>query len=178
MKDIGKVKLGMNSDMVVVIESDITMIDENDKDDLYFVMFNIMYDPLRLAVVTIGDLLSLSQANTEKSKDELMNLLEKNPEEYVYLALGNSELLMERGVEKIKIPLDSQSNADKARIIIASMIDKGKFIQKSNYKVNGELITKGQDVETENMIPQLKLMLEIIRRWNDLDLDELAKMME
>ena len=58
------------------------------------------------------------------------------------------------------------------------MIDKGKFIQKSNYKVNGELITKGQDVETENMIPQLKLMLEIIRRWNDLDLDELAKMME
>ena len=85
---------------------------------------------------------------------------------------------MERGVEKIKIPLDSQENADKARIIIASMIDKGRFIQKSNYIIDGESQFKEQDVDTANMVPQLKLMLEIIKKWDTIDLDELATLLD
>ena len=55
------------------------------------------------------------------------------------------------------------------------MMEKGYFIQKSNYMVNGEIVRREQNVETENMLPQLNIMLEIIKRWNDLDIDELAK---
>ena len=55
------------------------------------------------------------------------------------------------------------------------MIDKQKFIQESNYQVNGEVIVKRQDVDTSNMIPQLTIMLDIIKNWNNLDLEELEK---
>ena len=82
---------------------------------------------------------------------------------------------MERSNEKIKIPLDSEESANKARIIISSMIDKKKFIQESNYEVNGNVVVKKQEVDTENMIPQLGIMLDIIKNWNNLDLEELEK---
>ena len=175
MKKIGKVKLGINNDLEVVIVSDVAMNGEADKDDLYFVMFNIMHQPLRLSITTVGDLLSLAKENTGKSEEELLNQLESDPEQYVFSALGNSELLMERSNEKITIPLDSEESANKARIIISSMIDKQKFIQESNYQVNEEVIVKRQDVDTSNMIPQLTIMLDIIKNWNNLDLEELEK---
>ena len=172
MNKIGKVKLGINNELDVVIVSDVSMNGEADKDDLYFVMFNIMHEPLRLSVTTVGDLLTLAKINTEKSEEELLKLLESDPEQYVYSALGNTELLMENSQEKIKIPLDSAESATKARIIISSMIDKKRFIQESNYNVDGKITVKKQEVETENMIPQLRIMLEIIKNW---DLEELEK---
>lgn len=175
MKKIGKVKLGINNELDVVIVSDVTMKDESDKDDLYFVMFNIMHEPLRLSVTTVGDLLKLAKINTEKSEEELLKLLESDPEQYVYSALGNTELLMNNSQEKIKILLDNSESATKARIIISSMIDKKRFIQESNYNVDGKITVKKQEVETENMIPQLRIMLEIIKNWDNLDLEELEK---
>tara|TARA_R110000751_G_scaffold105576_1_gene201544 strand:- start:2711 stop:3253 length:543 start_codon:yes stop_codon:yes gene_type:complete len=175
MNKIGKVKLGINNELDVVIVSDVSMNGEADKDDLYFVMFNIMHEPLRLSVTTVGDLLTLAKINTEKSEEELLKLLESDPEQYVYSALGNTELLMENSQEKIKIPLDSAESATKARIIISSMIDKKRFIQESNYNVDGKITVKKQEVETENMIPQLRIMLEIIKNWDNLDLEELEK---
>ena len=175
MNKIGKVKLGINNELDVVIVSDVSMNGEADKDDLYFVMFNIMHEPLRLSVTTVGDLLTLAKINTEKSEEELLKLLESDPEQYVYSALGNTELLMENSQEKIKIPLDSAESATKARIIISSMIDKKRFIQESNYNVDGKITVKKQEVEIENMIPQLRIMLEIIKNWDNLDLEELEK---
>ena len=175
MNKIGKVKLGINNELDVVIVSDVSMNGEADKDDLYFVMFNIMHEPLRLSVTTVGDLLTLAKINTKKSEEELLKLLDSDPEQYVYSALGNTELLMENSQEKIKIPLDSAESATKARIIISSMIDKKRFIQESNYNVDGKITVKKQEVETENMIPQLKIMLEIIKNWDNLDLEELEK---
>ena len=175
MNKIGKVKLGINNELDVVIVSDVSMNGEADKDDLYFVMFNIMHEPLRLSVTTVGDLLTLAKINTEKSEEELLKLLESDPEQYVYSALGNTELLMENSQEKIKIPLDSAESATKARIIISAMIDKKRFIQESNYNVDGKITVKKQEVETENMIPQLRIMLEIIKNWDNLDLEELEK---
>ena len=53
MKKIGKVKLGINNDLEVVIVSDVAMNGEADKDDLYFVMFNIMHQPLRLSTLPL-----------------------------------------------------------------------------------------------------------------------------
>jgi len=175
MKKIGKVKLGINNELDVVIVSDVFMKNEADKDDLYFVMFNIMHEPLRLSITTVGDLLKLAKQNTEKSDEELLELLESDPEQYVYSALGNTELLMENSQEKIKILLDNAESATKARIIISSMIDKKRFIQESNYNVDGKVTVKKQEVETENMIPQLRIMLEIIKNWDNLDLEELEK---
>jgi len=175
MKNIGKVKLGVNKDLEVVIVSDVVMNGENDKDDLYFIMFNIMHQPLRLSITTVGDLLNLAKTNTGKSEEELLSLLESDPENYVYLALGNSDLLVEKSVEKIKIPLDSDESANKARILISSMIDKQKFIQESHYQVNGNVEVRKQDVDTSNMIPQLRIMLDIIKNWDKLDLEELEK---
>ena len=74
MNKIGKVKLGINNELDVVIVSDVSMNGEADKDDLYFVMFNIMHEPLRLSVTTVGDLLTLAKINTEKSEEELLKL--------------------------------------------------------------------------------------------------------
>jgi len=175
MKKIGKVKLGLNNDFEVLIESDIEMNGKEDLDDLYFVMFNVMNNPLRLSIITVGNLIDLAKKNSGLGDAELMKLLENDPEKYVMIALGDGSKVMEEGIEKIKIPLDSQENANKARIIVSSMMEKGYFIQKSNYIVNGEMVRREQNVETENMLPQLNIMLEIIKRWNDLDIDELAK---
>lgn len=55
------------------------------------------------------------------------------------------------------------------------MMEKGYFLQKSNYNVGSEIIQREQQVETENMMPQLNIMLEIIKRWDKLDVEELAK---
>ena len=175
MKKIGKVKLGLNNDFEVLIESDIEMNGKEDLDDLYFVMFNVMNNPLRLSIITVGNLIDLAKKNSGLEDSELMKLLETDPEKYVMVALGDGSRVMDEGIEKIKIPLDSQDNANKARIIVSSMMEKGYFIQKSNYMVNGEIVRREQNVETENMLPQLNIMLEIIKRWNDLDIDELAK---
>jgi hypothetical protein len=175
MKKIGKVKLGLNNDFEVLIESDIEMNGEKDLDDLYFVMFNVMNNPLRLSIITVGNLIELAKKNSGLEEGELMGLLENDPEKYVMIALGDGSRVMDEGIEKIKIPLDSQDNANKARIIVSSMMEKGYFIQKSNYMVNGEIVRREQNVETENMMPQLNIMLEIIKRWNDLDIEELAK---
>ena len=176
MKKIGKVRLGLGNDFAVLIESDVEMNGKDDLDDLYFVMFNVMHNPLRLSVITVGNLIELAKENSGMSADELNSLIEEDPEKYVMIALGDGSKITENGAEKITIPLDSAENANKARVIISSMIDKGYFLQKSNYMVEGEIIRREQQVETDNMKPQLHLMLEIIKRWDNLDLEELAKL--
>ena len=62
MESIKNVKLGLDpKKMEVVVSADITMKDETDKDDLYLIMFNIMDNPLRLSLFTIGDLFGLGE---------------------------------------------------------------------------------------------------------------------
>tara|TARA_B100002019_G_C21195659_1_gene561265 strand:+ start:328 stop:864 length:537 start_codon:yes stop_codon:yes gene_type:complete len=175
MKSIGKVKLGLNDSFEVLIESDIVMNGKEDYDDLYFVMFNVMNTPLRLSIITVGNLIELAKENTGLDENKLMDMAKNDPENYVMLALGDGSKVIDKGTEKIKINLDSQDNANKSRIIISSMMEKGYFLQKSNYNVGGEIIQREQKVETENMMPQLNIMLEIIKRWDNLDVDELAK---
>jgi len=175
MKSIGKVKLGLNDKFEVLIESDIVMNGKEDYDDLYFVMFNVMNNPLRLSIITVGNLIELAKENTGLDENKLMDMAKNDPENYVMLALGDGSKVIDKGTEKIKINLDSQDNANKSRIIISSMMEKGYFLQKSNYNVGSEIIQREQQVETENMMPQLNIMLEIIKRWDKLDVEELAK---
>ncbi len=175
MEKIGKVKLGLSKDYEVLVESDVMMSGKEDKDDLYFIMFNVMNEPLRLSVITVGNLVQFAEKNSDYSRDELMQMCEDEAEKFVSLALGDGSAVVENGVEKIQVPLDSSENANKARLIISSMIEKGYFLQKTNYSVDGEIIRREQQVDTNEMKPQLHIMLEIIKRWDNLDLDELAK---
>ena len=55
MDRINSVKLGLNNDMEVVVTADIQMKSENDTDDVYFVMFNILDAPLRFVVATASN---------------------------------------------------------------------------------------------------------------------------
>jgi hypothetical protein len=50
MEKIGKTKLTMNKEMQVVVYADVYMRSPTDQDDLYFVMFNILADPLSITL--------------------------------------------------------------------------------------------------------------------------------
>ena len=60
MKKIGKTKLTMNKEMLVVVYADVYMQDSDDADDLYFVMFNILADPLRLSLCVVSEFFEAS----------------------------------------------------------------------------------------------------------------------
>ena len=170
MKSIKNVKLGLSpSDMKVIVSADVEMGDAEDKDDLYLVMFNIMDEPLRLSVFTIGQLINLVKKNTKMSQEEAYQILEENPERYIQLAVQDMGALGDYGMENIKIPLTSKENAQKARLVLTSMIDNQHYLQKSTYHIGKETIEKEQKVDTIPLIPQLKMMLEIVKRWDGFD---------
>lgn len=179
MKKIKDVKLGVNpKDFSVVVSANIEMNDKEDKDDLYLVMFNIMDNPLRLSVLTIGNLLDLVVKNTTLSKSQAEKLMSDSPEQFIQTAIGNSENITEIGKENVKILLDSEANAKKARIVLTSMIDKKHYVQNSTYLFEGEPVVKNQEVDTTQLIPQLKMMVEIVKRWEGFDADEFQKQLE
>jgi len=179
MKSINNVKLGINpKDMVVVVSADVDMHDKDDKDDLYLVMFNIMDDPLRLSLFTIGGLYDLVKKNTNMGKGQIVEIMTNNPEKYIQLALQDTEELGNRGQENIKINLDSPKNATKARMVITSMIEKKIYRQKSTYHIGEEIIEKEQEVDTEPLIPQLKMMLEIVKRWETFNAEQFQQDIE
>ena len=87
MKSIGKVKLGLNDSFEVLIESDIVMNGKEDYDDLYFVMFNVMNTPLRLSIITVGNLIELAKENTGLDENKLMDMAKNDPENYDVICL-------------------------------------------------------------------------------------------
>jgi len=54
MEKIGKTRLTMSKDATVNVYADIYMKSQEDVDDLYFVMFNILSDPLRLSLCIVS----------------------------------------------------------------------------------------------------------------------------
>lgn len=170
MKKISNVKLGINPNtMIVNVKADVEMIDKNDKDDLYLVMFNIMDNPLRLSLFTIGNLFDLVKENTELSDNQINKLMKENPESYIQMAVSNIEAMSNKGVENVKIPLNSEDNAKKARLVLSSMIDKKIYQQISTFKFPDDEIFKEQEISTIELIPQLKMMMEITKRWSNFD---------
>ena len=133
MKSIKNVKLGLNPDMTVIVNADVEMINAQDQDDLYLVMFNIMDEPLRLSLFTIGQLINLVKRNTELSETQAYAILEENPEKYIQMAVQDMEVLGTYGVENVKIPLNSKENAQKARLVLTSMVNNQHYLQKSKY---------------------------------------------
>jgi hypothetical protein len=178
MKSINNIKLGIvPKTMEVTVNSDILMKNKDDFDDLYVIMFNIMDEPLRLSLITIGNLSSILKENG-KSESEIKRLYDASPEKYLSEALSNPESFDTNAKENIRILLNSKENAQKARLIISSMIQHKFYTQNTNYIFDDETIKKEQKVDTTELIPQLKLMLEIIKQWDTFDVKEFAKALQ
>ena len=69
MKEIKKVKLGINKDAIVVVSSDVEMNSKDDADEAYIIMFNIFGDPLRLGIIVVGNMLDKAIKNTNFDRD-------------------------------------------------------------------------------------------------------------
>ena len=176
MKKIDNVKLGLDSKtMGVVVSADIIMDGKDDWDDLYLIMFNVMEDPLRLALFSVGNLKYMAKLNKNMTESKVKSLAKSDPQAYISAAIEDTDLLGTQGSENIKVLLNSDNNAKKARLVLSSMIDKGYYVQKSTYHFGDEKISKQQKVATEALIMQLKMMLEIIKRWDGFDIDNFQR---
>ena len=170
MDTIRKVKLGLNPDIEVVVTTEIYMKDTEDKDDIYFVMFNVLDNPLRFVVSTAGNFTDFLLARGVKKKD-INNWMAENPDLFLNQIVEHQQDLLGHSVEKVRVVLDNQKNADLARAVVSSMIDKGYFVNISNYSIpgNDETIQKIQKVPTEQLIGDFHTMLEVIKAWDGFD---------
>tara|TARA_B100000029_G_scaffold376079_1_gene370593 strand:- start:11452 stop:12039 length:588 start_codon:yes stop_codon:yes gene_type:complete len=170
MDKISKVQLGLNNDMEVVVTSDVVMTDADDRDDVYFVMFNILDKPLRFVVSTAGNFTEfLSERGTNAT--EIKEWLDTNPDKFLNAIVQHQGELLAHSIEKVRVVLDSQANADMARAVVSSMIDKGYFVNISNYTIPGqtETIQKTQQVPTGQLINDFTTMLDVIKQWEGFD---------
>jgi len=173
MKAIKRVKLSLNKAAEVVVTADIEMRSEQDPDDVYFVMFNILHDPLRMVVATVGNFCGILSEAHSLTLEQSEALLQAEPERFMQLVLGDQVRLFGSAEEKVKVVLDSQKNADMARAVVASMINNGKYHQVSNYYIgSNDPVVKVQEVPTKELLPDLHQMLNIIKEWENFDLRE------
>lgn len=173
MEQIVSVKLGLNNDMEVVVTSDVRMKSADDRDDVYFVMFNILDAPLRFVVATSSN---FEEFLTKKghSSAQLNGWLLDNPDKFLGAIVEHQMEVMQNGVERVKVSLDSQQNADMARTVILSMIDKGYFVNVSNYHVPGstEPVQRIQKVPTKELMNDFAMMLDVVKSWEGFDFAE------
>ncbi len=173
MEKIGKTKLTMNKEMLVVVYADVYMQDANDADDLYFVMFNILADPLRLSLCVVSEFFDYLVNHTENTEAELNKMLKDDPEAYLMLVQNNYSGMVEHSAtEKVKINLDNKVSADQARAIVTSLLSKGEFKQITTYIIPGkDPFVREQIVDTNPLKGELTIMLDIIKKWEGFDLE-------
>tara|TARA_E500000331_G_scaffold345012_1_gene381997 strand:- start:3889 stop:4431 length:543 start_codon:yes stop_codon:yes gene_type:complete len=167
MKAIKDVKLGFK-EQEVLVTADIDM-EHNDLDDLYFVMFNILDNPLRFVVAVAGNFVDfLVEKGYQRS--ELKTWLSKNPQKYLEAIVQHQVEIMQSAQERVKVTLDNQSNANQARMVVTSMLAKGHFNQITTYRFpDGTEDSKLQKVPTKDMDRDLSVMLEVIKDWENFD---------
>ncbi len=174
MKKIGKVKLTMSKDMVVNVNADVHMKGADDKDDLYFVLFNIMADPLRLSLGVVGNFFEELERLAGSDPAKLAKLLDTEPDAYMRLVQKHyGDLVTSSNEEKVKVTLDNQRNADMARMVLSSLLQNKYYTQITTYHIPGqEPIVKEQKVPTDTLAAELKVMLDITKKWKGFDLEE------
>ena len=167
MDKIAKVKLGLNKEMEVMVTSEIAMQNKADRDDVYFVMFNVLDKPLRFVVSTAGDFTDFLIARGIK-QNQITEWLAEDPDQFLNHIVQHQQDLLGHSVEKVKVVLDNQKNADMARAVVTSMIDKGYFVNVSNYTIPGEkeTVQKIQKVPTGQLLNDFQTMLEVIKQWD------------
>lgn len=175
MKAIRDVRLGFK-DQEVLVTADIDMETE-DLDDLYFVMFNILDNPLRFVVAVAGNFVDFLESKGHPRSD-LKLWLKKNPQKYLETIVQHQVEIMQSAKERVKVQLNSQANADQARLVVTSMMAKGHFNQISTYRFpDGTEDSKLQKVPTKDMEKDLSVMLEVIKDWENFDYDSFMERM-
>ena len=176
MKTISDVKLGFSKSTEVMVTATVDM-ESGYKDDLYFVMFNILDNPLRFVVAVAGNFRDflVSKGHDEA---EINQWLESTPEKYLQEIVKYQVEIMQGATERVRIPLDSQQNADQARLVVTSMIAQGYFKQISLYEFpNEEADPKVQKVPTKDMSQDLNIMLDVIKNWENFNYEDFMKEM-
>ena len=108
MDRIGQTRLTMSKDATVNVYADIYMNSEEDIDDLYFIMFNILSDQLRLSLCLVSEFYDYLIKNHQYSVGQLDHMLKTDPEKYLALVQSQySEMVNSSAVEKVKILLNS-----------------------------------------------------------------------
>ena len=176
MREIKNVKLGFNKDADVTVVADVEMNGKDDIDSLFLCFFTILNPPLRLSVITAGCLNEALAKITGQTTDTIEKLMKENPEMYGLLIQENTENLLTQGEEQNKIPLDSPTNSQSARLILTSMLDRGFYHQKTRYYFsNGDKEKQEQKVDITPLKQAFETMLEICKRWDDPALKEELK---
>lgn len=170
MKQISDVKLGFKDNEVIVTA--VVDMDHNDKDDLYFVMFNILDDPLRFVVAVAGNFVDFL-VSKGYNREEIDRWLSKDPQKYLEGIVQHQVEIMQSANERVKVVIDNQASADQARMVVTSLLAKGHFNQVTTYRFpDGTEDNKLQKVPTGDMARDLKIMLEIIKDWENFDYNE------
>mgnify|MGYP003643212290 CR=1 FL=1 len=177
MQSVKRVKLGLNAEMEVVVTADVNMKAGKDLDDVYFVMFNVLDTPLRFVVSTAGNFTEfLVERGTPQSDIETW-FTEETPDKFLEEVVKHQTDILIHSDEKVRVVLDTQKNADLARAVVSSMIEKGYFINITNYTIPGrdEPVQKIQQVPTESLFQDFATMLEVIKEWENFDFEEFLR---
>jgi hypothetical protein len=173
MKKLNKINLKINpKDMVLTMNTEIEMVSKNDKDDAYIVMFNIIDNPLRLSIITVSNFYDIIQDVFQVEREKIVALKQEELDVLIAETVSNIEIITKYGEEKITIPLNNETNAKKVRVILSSMVKNGYYTQITNYQCNKDTIKREQKIETTELNPQLKMMLEIAKDWDGFDANQ------
>ena len=168
MKKVSAVKMGFNKEAEVVLIADVDMEDGNDLDSLFLCYFTILVPPLRLAVITTDCLVERIARLQGVTTTDIETLITTKPNEYALLIQQNTDKLMEFGIEQSRIELDNEVAAQQARALVASILDRGYYVQKSHFHFpNNEVKTQEQQVPIGGMEPTFKAMLEVCKNWEE-----------
>ncbi len=173
MKKLNKMNLKINpKDMILTMNTEIDMVSLKDKDDAYIVMFNIIDNPLRLSIITVSNFYDIIEDIFQVEREKIENLKQQELDVLITETVSNIEVLTKYGEEKIIIPLDDETNAKKVRVILSSMIQNGHYNQITNYHAEGDVMKREQKIDTTELNPQLKMMLEIAKDWKGFDVNK------
>ena len=173
MKKLNKMNLKINpKDMILTMNTEIDMVSKSDKDDAYIVMFNIIDNPLRLSIITVSNFHDIIEDLFKVEREKIENLTQQELDVLIAETVSNIEVIAKYGEERITIPLDNETNAKKVRVILSSMIQNGYYNQITNYHVDKEVIKREQKIDTTELNPQLKVMLEIAKDWKGFDVNQ------
>ena len=128
MKQIRSVKLAMNKNADVIMLADVEM-GANDIDSLFLCYFTILTPPLRMSVLTSGQLVEKLSVIMNVDKSVLLNLLQNNPEEYAKYVQNYTNELIAQADEQSRIVLDNDDSANQGRALIASILKSGYYLQ-------------------------------------------------
>jgi hypothetical protein len=153
MKGIRTVKLAMNKNADVIMFADVDM-GENDIDSLFLCYFTVLTPPLRLSVLTSGQLVEKLSVIMNVDKTNILNLLQTQPEE-------------------TRILLDSDDNANQGRALISSILKSGYYLQKTRFHFpDGTVQEQEQKIDIAGMKPTFKAMLDICKNWREVEVEQ------